>query len=328
MKIRTVSIIGAGAIGAYFIWGLSDKLGKDLTVIADGERARRLRTEGLWINGKARKLHVRTAEEAGKADLLLVCTKSGSLQEALPEVAEAAGGQTTVMSLLNGVDSEEILAGEIGRERILYSLMKISSERKGNTIRFNGPATMGVYYGEAAPAADPAQQGFGPAHMVSVPGVSERMRALADLFEGTPIHYHPCDDILKQIWYKYAVNVSRNLPQAILGSGAGAYDDSSHVNALCGELRAEVVAVAAAQGIDLTAGGGDGLRYTEINKWARYSTLQDLDAGRHTEIDIFSGAMIRMGRKYGIPVPCNEFVYHAIRALEEKNDGKFDYPAK
>lgn len=58
---------------------------------------------------------------------------------------------------------------------------------------------------------------------------------------------------------------------------------------------------------------------------ARYSTLQDLDAGRHTEIEMFSGALIRMGRELGIPTPYNEFAYHMIKALEEKNDGRFDY---
>ena len=57
----------------------------------------------------------------------------------------------------------------------------------------------------------------------------------------------------------------------------------------------------------------------------RYSTLQDLDAGRHTEVDMFAGAVVRMGRELGIPTPYNEFTYHMIKALEEKNDGKFDY---
>ena len=58
---------------------------------------------------------------------------------------------------------------------------------------------------------------------------------------------------------------------------------------------------------------------------ARYSTLQDLDAERHTEIDMFSGALIRMGKELGIPTPYNEYTYHMIKALEEKNDGLFDY---
>ena len=42
-------------------------------------------------------------------------------------------------------------------------------------------------------------------------------------------------------------------------------------------------------------------------------------------IDMFSGALIRMGKELGIPVPYNEYTYHMIKALEEKNDGKFDY---
>ena len=58
---------------------------------------------------------------------------------------------------------------------------------------------------------------------------------------------------------------------------------------------------------------------------ARYSTLQDLDSKRHTEIDMFSGALMRMGKELGIPTPYNEYTYHMIKALEEKNDGLFDY---
>ena len=65
--------------------------------------------------------------------------------------------------------------------------------------------------------------------------------------------------------------------------------------------------------------------YTHLDVYKRQ--LQDLDAGRHTEIDMFSGALIRMGRELGIPTPYNEYTYHMIKALEEKNDGLFDYTA-
>ena len=63
--------------------------------------------------------------------------------------------------------------------------------------------------------------------------------------------------------------------------------------------------------------------YTHLDVYKRQ--LQDLDAGRHTEIDMFSGALMRMGKELGIPTPYNEYTYHIIKALEEKNDGKFDY---
>lgn len=61
---------------------------------------------------------------------------------------------------------------------------------------------------------------------------------------------------------------------------------------------------------------------------AKFSTLQDIEAGRHTEIDMFSGALMRMGKELGIPTPYNEYTYHMIKALEEKKDGKFDYSGK
>ena len=61
---------------------------------------------------------------------------------------------------------------------------------------------------------------------------------------------------------------------------------------------------------------------------AKFSTLQDIEAGRQTESDMFTGAVMRMGKELGIPTSYNEYTYHMIKALEEKNDGKFDYRGK
>ena len=58
-----------------------------------------------------------------------------------------------------------------------------------------------------------------------------------------------------------------------------------------------------------------------------YNIVLSTRTGRHTEIDMFSGALMRMGRELGIPTPYNEYTYHMIKALEEKNDGLFDYTA-
>ena len=58
---------------------------------------------------------------------------------------------------------------------------------------------------------------------------------------------------------------------------------------------------------------------------ARFSTLQDLDNGRHTEVDMFAGAVVRMSREKGLEAPYCEFAYHCIKVLEEKNDGKFEF---
>ena len=93
-------------------------------------------------------------------------------------------------------------------------------------------------------------------------------------------------DIMTDLWLKYVSNVSQNLPQAILGVGFGAYKDSEHVRAVATGLWQEVVQVAAKKGVRLPERL---LLFHGTVKEARFSTLQDLDAGRHTEIDIFAG---------------------------------------
>lgn len=90
-------------------------------------------------------------------------------------------------------------------------------------------------------------------------------------------------------------------------------------------LHEELDAIAKAKGIDMSLADPSSSRGSKVQKRARYSTLQDLDAKRHTEIDMFSGAIVRMGKELGISTPYNEFTFHMIKALEEKNDGVFDY---
>lgn len=308
MKIKTVAVLGAGAVGSYVIWGLSGLRNVRLGVIAEGERAQRLKTDGCSINDAVYRPEVWSPKEAHGADLLIVSLKYGALPGALDSIRSIVGGSTTVMSLMNGVDSEEIIAGAVGGEHVLYSLIKVASHKSADGYHFDPGTTIGIVFGE-----------------VSAPFESERVRAVNELFAGTGIHYRHTEHIREEIWSKFRLNIRNNLPQAILGAGVGCYRDSAHMKAISDGLRSEVEAIAAAKGIDMSKADPSAARGSEVPSAVRYSTLQDLDAGRHTEIDMFSGAMMRMGRELGIPTPYNEYTFHMIKALEEKNDGLFDY---
>ena len=171
MNIEKVAIMGAGAVGSYFITGLIPKLGDQLMVVAEGERKERLTRDGIVVNHENWKLNVKTPEEARGADLLLIATKYGALKESLPAVEKIVDDNTIVMSLLNGVDSEEIIGERIGKQHMVYSMMKIASERAGNSIVYDPSVTQGVFFGEADRKR------------------SERVGAIAVLFEGTDIRY-------------------------------------------------------------------------------------------------------------------------------------------
>lgn len=307
MQIKKVAVLGAGAVGSYVIWGLSQRNDISLGVVAENERAERLK-KGCLINDETYHPQVWTPQEAADVDLLIVALKYCALPEALKDIKEIVGENTTVMSLMNGVDSEEIIASEVGDNKVIRSLIKVASHKEGDGFYFNPETTIGIIFGELAEPYD-----------------SARVKAIETLFAGTGIHYRVTDCIREEMWSKFRLNVCNNLPQAILGAGVGCYTDSEHMKAISDGLRRELEAVAAAKGIDISKADASSGHGSAVPASARYSTLQDIDAGRHTEIDMFSGALIRMGKELGIPVPYNEYTYHMIKALEEKNDGKFDY---
>lgn len=307
MEIKTVAVLGAGAVGSYVIWGLSRRKDIRLGVIAEGERAERMK-KGCLINGTVYHPEVWTPQDARETDLLIVALKYGALPAALEGIRMITGENTTVMSLMNGVDSEELISEKIGASHVLHSLIKIASHKEENGYYFNPETTIGIIFGE-----------------LTAPYQSERVQAVESLFKDTGLHYRVTEHIREEIWSKFRLNVCNNLPQAILGAGVGCYQDSVHMKQISGGLRRELEAVAAAKGIDISQADSSSSHGSAVPPSARYSTLQDLDAGRHTEIDMFSGALVRMGGELGIPTPYNEYTYHMIKALEEKNDGKFDY---
>lgn len=307
MKIKTVAVLGAGAVGSYVIWGLSGRKDIRLGVIAEGERAKRLK-KGCVINGVTYHTQVWTPQEARGTDLLIVALKYGALPGAMDSIRTITGENTTVMSLMNGVDSEELISAEIGTSHVLHSLIKVASHKEKNGYCFNPETTIGIIFGE-----------------LSVPYQSERVQAIEDLFKNTGLHYRTTEYIREEMWSKFRLNVCNNLPQAILGVGVGCYQDSVHMKQISNGLRQELEAIAAAKGIDISKADDSSSHGSAVPPSARYSTLQDLDAGRHTEIDMFSGALVRMGKELGIPTPYNEYTYHIIKAMEERNDGKFDY---
>jgi len=190
-----------------------------------------LRDEGCSINNVTYHPQVWSPQEAKGVDLLIVALKYGALPGALASIREAVGPNTTVMSLMNGVDSEKIIAGAIDSKQILPALIKIASRHDGNGVRFNPEKTIGIVFGEA-----------------QAPFESERVLAIEALMRSSDIHIRHTDCINEEIWCKFRLNVCNNLPQAVIGAGLGCYRDSEHMRAIKEGLRRELEDIAAAMG--------------------------------------------------------------------------------
>lgn len=303
--IRTIAVIGAGAIGSFFLKGLTAAGDLQVFAVAEGDRKRRLESDGIFLNGEVLPLKVQTPEESKGADLIIVCVKYGSLPGILQDIETIADSHTIILSPMNGIDSEEIIARRMGRQHILHSMMVIAAERKANQIIYNEGVEPFVHYGRA--------EGY---------GTEEDLQALQELLARTGLNSRFHDRIITTIWNKFAINISTNIAQAIIGCGYGAYRTSPYMYKLGKKLSDEVLEVAKARGVVCTFDFEKHIKTRQTSEKARFSTLQDLMAGRHTEVDMFCGTVMRLGKEMGIPTPYNEFAYLAIKALEEKNDGK------
>ncbi|CVI67806.1 2-dehydropantoate 2-reductase [Clostridiales bacterium CHKCI001] len=302
-QIRAVAIIGLGAIGGVVAPGLEQALGHgNLRVVAGGKRKERLEN-GVIINNKVWKFSVIDPKESTTpADFVIFAVKNTQLKEAIEDARNQIGPNTIVMSLLNGVESETYLEENFYPENVLYSIIRIPALNVNGKISYPARAK-GISFN----AKDNNKE-------------NENVVAVKRLFEKAHIAHEVADDIHYTMWYKFMTNVSENQIAAILGMPYRAFQVSEHVNVIREMVSKEVVAIANAAGI--------GLSERELVQQKEYlmkmipygkpSTLQDLEAGKKTEVDYFAGAVIRLGKKYNVPTPYNEMFYHMIHALEEK----------
>ena len=305
-KIKKISLIGLGAMGVFFAPRLAAAYPEGFRVIADGERKRRLDKRGVTVNGVNYKFPIITPDEKGDpADLILIGVKGYGLDQAIEDIRNQVGEETLIISLLNGVDSEEKLINSFGEKHVLYGYMRMSVVMKDGKADFD-PYWGKIHFGEKLNKE-----------------YSERVLAVKEVFDKADIPYEIDEDMLKGIWFKFMCNIGENMTCALLGIPFGGFHVSDHGNWVRIEAMKEVAAIAQKKGINI------GKEEIEMqNKTIltipypnKPSTLQDLEAFKHTEIDMFAGTVIQMGRELGIPTPICEMFYHGIHVLEEKNDG-------
>lgn len=312
-KINSVALIGLGAMGAYFAPRLYTEFGENFRVIAAGERKKRLEEKGILINGTCWHFPVAEPEACGSpADLVIIAVKGYGLDQAIADIKNQVGENTVILSVLNGVDSEQKVMEAYGEEHVLYSYMRVSVVMKDGCTNYD-PALGNIHFGEKR-----NEEG----------AYTERVLAVKEVFDRCGITNITDPDMIKGIWFKFMCNVGENLTCALLGIPFGAFRRSGHANAVRRQAMEEVVQIAQKLGVDLSKEDMDRQEETlmALPFLNKPSTLQDLEAGKRTEIDMFAGTVIAYARRLGVAAPVNEMLYHAIHVLEEKAEGSFRIP--
>ena len=154
--------------------------------------------------------------------------------------------------------------------------------------------------------------------------LSPKVQKVKEFFDLAAIPSVIRPDMLRAIWEKYVCNVSENQISAVLNIPFGAWRACTDADRLRLLTAGEVIQIARKKGIPIEENYAEKHldRLKKLPPGNTPSTLQDLLAGRKTEVEMFAGTILRMGKELDIPTPFNEFLYHAIRVLEAKNEGK------
>ena len=148
-KIHSVSILGAGAMGAFFASRFFESPGFSTSIVAGGRYFDRLKNQGLIVNEKEYHIPVIHPDEASSpADLIIVALKNHHLKEAVHDLKNLVGESTTIISVMNGLDSEEYIGSIYGMDKLLYAVsLGIDALREGNRITYTNPGKH--FFGEA-----------------------------------------------------------------------------------------------------------------------------------------------------------------------------------
>jgi len=300
---RNVVIVGAGAVGASLAAQLVACTQNKIFFAAGPERRRRLQEEQLRVNDRLLNVEVLPLEEPPfDVDLLILTVKSLHLRQALIDIKPLVAEGTTILSLLNGIESEEQIAAVYGWERTLYGyVVGIDATRSGCEVR----------------ALSRGRFVFGRSNNEVV---SERVARARDVFERAGVECEIPADMIRQLWWKFMVNVGINPLSAILRAPYRAFQESGDAHSLMDQSMEEVLLLASAEGVPLDR--DDMARWHAIlrrlDPTGKTSMLQDVEAGRPTEVDIFCGAVSRLGRKHDIPTPLNDTMGRMLGAIESQ----------
>lgn len=333
-----IAIVGKGALGLLFADAIASTQGNDAVVfVMDEAHIARHAGDVYTINGEEHRFANATPEQAGSVDLVIVATKATGLEAALDEVESllkantgerstrdmAAGpssgadsrsvsheppdldpstwGLVPIISVLNGVRSEEIIAARFGWERVVPCVAQgMDAARYGSNLHFSKRGELHIGRFEQTPEATYAQ--------------------VRDLLTRAGIPVVEETDIRYRMWAKFVINVGINQCCAVYGVPyAGVLGDhaSEAWRTYIAAMR-ETVAVGQAEGVLLSE--------HDINEAVRIESTLDQTStpsmgqdriNRHpSEVDEFAGEVIRRAAKHGIYVPANEWLYRRMREIE------------
>ncbi len=308
-----IAVLGVGSIGGVLLGALSDT-NCELVAISRENSADKLSSLGLVLHSPEGPIEAIPPErfttfdsESGpvpdfitnSCDVVFICSKSDSTP-VLAQIADEILVQDGIaISLQNGMGHAQTLAHRLGRERTLGGITTHGAWRNETGTHWvgRGNITLG-----SLDSSKPS-------------GNAER---LIEILNQAGLSPDWSDDINKSIWIKLLVNVAINPVCSIAGVRNGALLEVPELWAQAISAMSEAATVATASGVDLSDIDIESLLRDVASNTSenRCSMLQDIMAGRKTEVNHLCGAIVDAGESVGVPTPRNEMLHALICGIE------------
>jgi 2-dehydropantoate 2-reductase len=295
-----IGVMGAGAVGCYY-GAMLALAGHEVRLVGRPAHVEAVRRRGLRLETATRDALV-PVQASGEpsllrgAELVLFCVKSTDTDGAAAAMAPHLERDAVVLSLQNGVDNPERLAGALAQE-VIGAVVYVASEMAGpGHVRHHGRGDLII-------------------------GVSRSSERLAALFGAAGVPVEVSDNVIGALWAKLIVNCAYNALSAIAQLPYGRMVQGEGVRAVMRDVVEECLAVAGRCGVRVPGDPWQAVeRIAQSMPGQLSSTAQDLARGKPTEIDHLNGYVVRKGELLGIATPANRALAALVKLLERKRD--------
>jgi 2-dehydropantoate 2-reductase len=308
-----VAIFGAGGVGAYFGARLAEA-GAELAVVARGAHLDAIRATGLRIDSVLGDLHVEpviasaSTADVGPVDVVLLGVKTWQVAEAAQSLGPLLGPSTLVVPLQNGVETVDELTSTIGAQHVAGGVCGgFCFVVAPGHVRHIGGVTF-IKFGELDGRP------------------SQRVEALRDAFVRARVDASVPEDIRVALWEKFLLVVPFGGLGAVTRAPIGVLLTPPTRELLVQGMR-EIEAIGRARGVALPDDIVERtLKILDAVTPSGTSSLQrDIAAGKRSELDAWTGAVVRLGASDGVPTPLHDFLYATLLPQERRARGELSF---
>lgn len=302
--MKQILMIGAGSVGGFFGARLA-KHHSHVSFLLRPNTLAAVKRNGLTIRSAEGTFSVRPqassdARDLPRPDLIVLGVKAYDLDEVLNQIEPVLSATTVILTLQNGIDTEDRLHARLHRDCVVGGVAYIYSKiaEPGVIDHYKkGAVAIGELMGHESP----------------------RLLAIRDLFVSAGIPCHLSKDIRRSKWEKMCWNCVFNPITVLIDDHVAKALDHPEMTGVIRHIVGEVAAVSAAMKVPLPPDMPERVvKATQEIRDIHTSMYDDWKAGRRTEIDYLNGFIVKMGRELGIPTPVNEALTAMIKTITEK----------